>query len=100
MRWLEFCVQERRIPFTAPMCRRKRGRLCIFPMTPRRRSCQPGAIANTSRALALSPPSRKVRLGAAPHPMDHGPVTLDAELRRQPPHLPLAEANLLGGLLV
>ena len=32
--------------------------------------------------------------------MDYGLVTLAAELPQQPPHLPLAEADLLGGLLL
>jgi len=38
--------------------------------------------------------------GAAARGMDHGPVALAAELRQQPPHLPFAEADLLGGLLL
>ena len=38
--------------------------------------------------------------GAAARRMDYGPVALAAELRQQPPHLPFAEADLLGGLLL
>ena len=37
--------------------------------------------------------------GAAPRPMNHGPVALAARLGQQPPQLPFAAADLLGGLL-
>ena len=38
--------------------------------------------------------------GAAARRMNYGPVALAAELRQQPPALPFAEADLLGGLLL
>jgi len=38
--------------------------------------------------------------GAAARVMDHGLVAFAAELRQQPPELPFAEADLLGGLLL
>ena len=38
--------------------------------------------------------------GAAARGMDHGAVAFAAQLGQQPPDLPFAEAQLLGGLLL